>query len=94
MLIFATVASEVVPVILAVCPAVGSTRLDNCPAFVAGMTLYGGEEVVKCVKFGGPGEGRLCHRRHGWLNVLVSGGGLVATRLMGGAKLTAIGLTN
>ena len=50
MQIHAAVACEVVFIIIAVCSAVRGTRFNDCPARLAGMTLYGGEKVVKGVK--------------------------------------------
>ena len=61
----ASVASKTVPILLTVCLAVGGTLFNNGPALLAGVDLYGGEEVVKGVEIGGPSEGRFCHRSHG-----------------------------
>ena len=42
--------ARVVFIIITVCSAVKGTRFNNYPACLAGITLYGGEKVVKGVK--------------------------------------------
>ena len=61
----ASVASKVVSILLTICLAVGGTLFNIGSAPLAGMDLYGGEEVVKCVEIRGPSKGRFCHRSHG-----------------------------
>ena len=50
MRINATVASEVVFIVIDVCPTIRGTCLGNGPARLAGMVLDGGEKGVKSVK--------------------------------------------
>ena len=46
----ATVACEVVSIVITVGPTVTSARSNDGPALLAGMALYGGEKVVKGVE--------------------------------------------
>ena len=50
MRIDAAIICKVVFIIIAICPAVRSTCFDDGLARLTGMTLYGGEKIVKGVK--------------------------------------------
>ena len=50
MRIDAAIIYKVVFIIITVYPAVKSTCFNNGPAYLTGMTLYGGEKIVKGIK--------------------------------------------